>query len=568
MSLRPPPSRAVFSAPTRRPLRIAAGALGYGPIEVDSGPVPPPTAAPPVPVGDPPHPKTRKSSDDAAVAQVSGLVADEELFARPAAEAEFFGPPELQDDWNDWDDKTDQDLDQGQGPGDERFGEQDAPAARGPHRWPGRPTPAWPIRSRDQFTAGVRLLIGLDRKRSRGPVKGKANEDPAWLAGPEPDDGGPTTTTTTKATRQRRQLRGDAPDVSRPDAAATEPATPVRAALLRRSLINPDADLQVVKAPREWSSTLRRVAVITVLGLFMVAGIKQVLWNPIFGTKTATTAVAGLDPAAADAAATRYALDYFSYSPAAAAAGQSALAADVVGGGATAAGWTGTGYLRADSALPGAMFLVDPAHAVIDVTVRISLGMPPAPKPGGAPAAAPASTAAVPAASAASAADPGALPPGWTDLGSRWVTVAVPIDASSGAPKVAASGPILTGETSGQVTAAGSVGDTTTGAATQGVASAFFAAYADSDVAYLAAPGVNLAGLSGAVSLVSLTNWTAAVPAAATTPPTSAVGTGTVTWQLAGTDLQIKQQYAMALTNSQNRWYAAALSPLSPVFAP
>jgi hypothetical protein len=191
--------------------------------------------------------------------------------------------------------------------------------------------------------------------------------------------------------------------------------------------------------------------------------------------------------------------------------------------------------------------------------------MPPAPKPGAAPAP-PAPAAAVP---AASAADPGALPPGWTDLGSRWVTVAVPIDTSSGAPKVAASGPVLTGETAGQVTApAGAVGDTTTGAATQGVATSFFTAYANSDVAYLAAPGVNLAGLSGAVTLVSLTNWTAAVPADATTPPTSAVGTAAVTWQITGTDLQIKQQYAMALTSSQNRWYAAALSPLPPVSAP
>jgi hypothetical protein len=515
VSLQPLPGPAVFSAPTRRPLRIAAGGLGYGQIDIDAAPAPP-------------HPPALNTSDDPAAAAGPARVADEALFADPAAgpNPSFFGPPQQDDD------ETDQDLNEDLD--EDWFGEQDAPTERPPGRRPGRPTPGEPGR----FTSGVRLLIDLNRHRSRSPVKGQAGEDPAWLADPEPD------------------VRPDVPDA--------EPSTPVRAALLRRGLIDPDADLQVAKAPREWSSTLRRVAVAVVLGLFMVAGIKQVLWNPIFGTKTATTAAAELDQAAADAAATRYALDYFSYSPAA--AGQSALAADVVGGGASAAGWTGTGYLRADAALPGGMFVIDPVHAVIDVTVRISVGMPPAPKPGAAPAAPPASTPAVP---AASAADPGALPPGWTDLGSRWVTVAVPIDTSSGAPKVAAAGPVLTGETPGQVTApAGAVGDTTTGAATQGVATSFFAAYAHSDVAYLVAPGVNLAGLSGAVTLVSLTNWTAAVPAAATTPPTSAVGTAAVIWQITGTDLQIKQQYAMALTSSQNRWYAAALSPLPPVSAP
>lgn len=547
MSLRPPPGPSVFSAPTRRPLRIASGGLGYGQIGVDTPPAPPPPTAP---VGQAPHPEALNTSDELAAAPGPALVADEALFADPAAgpDPSFFGPPQQDDD-----EDLNEDLDE------EWFGEQDAPAERPPGRRPGRPTQGEPGRSRGTFTAAVRLLIGVDRNRSRGPVKVQAGEDPAWLAYPEPDDGTPA------ATRQRRGLRGDAqPDPSRLAAADAEPATPVRAALLRRSLIDPDADLQVVKAPREWSSTARRVAVAVVLGLFMVAGIKQVLWNPIFGTKTAITATTVLDQAAADAAATRYALDYFSYSPAA--AGQSALAAGVVGGGASAAGWTGTGYLRADAALPGGMFLIDEAHAVIDVTVRISLGMPPAPKPGAAPAAAPASTAAVP---AASAADPGALPPGWRNLGSRWVTVAVPIDATSGTAKVAATGPVLTGETPGQVTApAGAVGDTTTGAATQGVATSFFAAYANSDVAYLAAPGVNLAGLSGAVTLVSLTNWTAAVPAGTTAPPTGAVGTAAVTWQLAGTDLQIKQQYAMALTNGQNRWYAAALSPLPPVSTP
>ena len=556
-----------FSAPTRRPLTIGAGVLGYDDVDTEpaaAAPAPPAPTMPPVTEtvapATPPAPPTPEAppahggwSTDAAV-----------ITHQPATEADpFFAEPDPADYW-DTEEGDDEPADDGHFADPEPLASprRSRRATRKPRV--SRTAQASTDPSQGKVVSGLRLLVGLDRRPSTRGRKAKMVEggEPSWLVDSEDPE----------AALDEAAAPGEtAPDQAETVAAQPDGppvaagSTPVRAALLRRRLIAPDDDLEVVKAPREWSSTARRVAGGTVLALFLFAGVKQVLWNPIFGTKTATTTAAGLDQTAADAAATRYALDYFSYSPASAAAGQSALQTDVVGGAdITAVRWTGTGYLHADSGLPGGMHLIDPTHAVIQVTVRITLGMPPAPKPGAAAAVA-TTTAAVP---SAATADPGVLPAGWTNLGSRWLTVSVPIDASSGAPKVAASGPVLSGENPGQVTAvAGAVGDTTTSSATQGVASSFFTAYAKSDVAYLAAPGVSLLGLSGAVTLTSLTNWTVAVPAGTTssTAPTTGVGTGTVTWQLAGTDLQIKQQYSMALSNSQSRWYAAALSPLSPI---
>ena len=150
-------------------------------------------------------------------------------------------------------------------------------------------------------------------------------------------------------------------------------------------------------------------------------------------------------------------------------------------------------------------------------------------------------------------------------MGSRWLTLAVPVETSGDVVKVSTAGAILTGEPAGQIAApADAMPDSATATATLPVATSFFTAYAQSNVAYLAQPGVNLTGLSAAVTLASLANWSVIVPTttgSSSTPATGGVGSAAVTWQLDGTDLQIQQNYAIALTNSQSRWYIAALSP-------
>ncbi len=188
-----------------------------------------------------------------------------------------------------------------------------------------------------------------------------------------------------------------------------------------------------------------------------------------------------------------------------------------------------------------------------------------------APAAAPApettadvGTAAVP---SGSASDPGVVPAGWTALGSRWLTLAVPVQSSAGVVKVSPSGAVLSGEAPNLVTADPAwLADPATTTATASVVTSFFPAYAQSNAGYLAEPGVDLAGLAGTVTVASVTGWNVLVPPApvsgSASPVSSGVGAAAVTWQLAGTDLQIQQSYSVALTSSQSRWYIAALSPV------
>ncbi len=416
-----------------------------------------------------------------------------------------------------------------------------------------------------------------------------------------------------------------------------------------RRVSRPSQDLEVSRAPRELGATVRRGLIGLVLLLIAFAGVKQVIWNPIFG-RTAGTAAAGptgMDQVAADGAATKYALDYLSYSPAGAGVAAAAVTADVVGGGdAAPRRWAGSGYLHADTAVPGSWHVVDASHAVVSVQVRVHLAMPPstqatttttaptaaaaptaptspsgaaatptptptkrtptsiptatkpgpaakrprpgkttaAPKPPAAafvapaaaylsasPAAIPApettaevGTAAVP---AGSASDPGAVPAGWTDLGSRWLTLAVPVQSSAGGVKVSPSGAVLSGEAPNLVTADPAwLADPATTTATASVVTSFFPAYAQSNAGYLAEPGVDLAGLAGTVTVASVTGWNVLVPPApvsgSAAAASSGVGAAAVTWQLAGTDLQIQQSYSIALTSSQSRWYIAALSPV------
>jgi len=477
----------------------------------------------------------------------------------------------------------------------------------------------------------LRRVLGLNRPTGAAPARtggaGGASDAsaPGWLSDLE---------------------TGEVPAAADPTAGRQDAAAGGGAARSPRRVSRPSQDLEVSRAPRELGATVRRGLIGLVLLLIAFAGVKQVVWNPLFG-RTAGTAAAGptgMDQVAADGAATKYALDYLSYSPAGAGAAAAAVTADVVAGGdAAPPRWAGSGYLHADTAVPGSWHVVDASHAVVSVTVRVHLAMPstqpttttapttPAaaaapsspssaaapptptkrtptsiptatkpgtaakrPRPGkttaapkppaaalvapaaaylsAAPAAIPAptpettaevGTAAVP---PGSASDPGAVPAGWTDLGSRWLTLAVPVQSNAGVVKVSPSGAVLSGEAPNLVTADPAwLADPATTTATASVVTSFFPAYAQSNAGYLAEPGVDLAGLAGTVTVASVTGWNVLVPPAPVSGAASAssgVGAAAVTWQLAGTDLQIQQSYSIALTNSQSRWYIAALSPV------
>lgn len=398
--------------------------------------------------------------------------------------------------------------------------------------------------------APIRLLrraLGMDRT-SRTARRG--GDD--WL--PQP------TTTGSAGTA--------APVIAEPSADAPVP-TGRRARRARKAASTPEtagtaasADFEVAAAPRGFTAVFWRWIARLLLLVLVLAGLNAVFVRPFRDTATTAPAVSGVDAAAAAALAARFTADYLSYVSTAPAGNTAALTAQLAGtAGVSQLTFTGTGYVRADLVQTGQVGHVDDTHAMVAVTARLRLATPPAGdgQPGGAATTAP----------AAAAADPGPVPAGWTDLGSRWVALVVPVETTPTGLRVSAAGPVFSTEPPGQVVVpAATTGiDADTVAATHDVAVAFFTGYAASNVAYLAAPGVSMGGLGGAVTLSSVDSWSIAVPTDGTDSPTdsssvtSGVGSGSVVWLLAGTELSVVQQYTVAMTHAEGRWYAAALSP-------
>ena len=401
---------------------------------------------------------------------------------------------------------------------------------------PRQPPRSAPVPSRSRFVRFSRNALGLDRpeKPRHGRLPSGGEDDPAWLAGL--DQPAPQVFDDDPNARGGRRVPADAP--------LTGPA-PTRSRLAAEK---PDG-VEVTAAPRGFAAVLWLWVARVAVALIFLAGVNQVFIKPFRSTPAAIVMVP-MNTAASQQAAARYVSDYLSFRPGGGSAQLAALENDAVApAGAAVAQWTGTGYLRTDTVLPGEVTSVDATHATVAVAARIHLAAPPARD-------AASSTAA---AAAPPGADPGPIPAGWTDLGSRWIELTVPVQLSNAAVLVSSEGAVFAGEAPPVIDQpAGSQVDNTVTTATQSVATSLLTAYASSNVAYLAAPGVSLAGLHDAVSLVSLAGWSVSLPPGSTT---TGFGAGLVTWQLTGTDLHITQPYAVALTNSQGRWYGAALSP-------
>ena len=335
------------------------------------------------------------------------------------------------------------------------------------------------------------------------------------------------------------------------------------AAALRRRTSAAD-DFQVATAPRGFAAVFWRWTARVLVVVLLAAGVNQLFIKPLRHPAATAAAVAVIDPAVAGQVAARYAADYLSYSPTRTGANLPALTADSVATASTSTQlFSGAGYVRTDLVQPGQILTVDAAHVLVTETVRIHLAIPPVGT--AAPQVAASSPAGPP---PGSAGDPGPVPAGWTDLGDRWITLTVPVQATPAGLRVSASGAVFSGEPPMVIAPiAGANPDSGTTAATQSVTSAFFTGYGVSDVSYLIPPGAPVTGLSGAATFVALANWTVQTAAAAGTgssapaTPAAGIGTASVTWQLAGTGIQITQQYAASLSLTSGRWYTAALGP-------
>lgn len=452
------------------------------------------------------------------------------------------------------------------------------------------------LRRRSGLARVVRRILGLDRAPSRKNTtpgsdwldeEDEDNDDPGAAAVAAPIHDVPLAATGVGHDREPATAAvaplevGDVQTTSRPRRQRRQPAAATSVA--------------VSESKPDWGARIGKYVIWGLVAIIFAAGLNSIV-RSVLGTRNPAIAEQGttVDQSAAQAAAVRYSLDYFSYSPDTAAAGATALRADVDS--TTVKRWTGTGYLAADSAVAGPIVTIDDTTALVPVTLRIRLAMPPArdtePAAPAAPTSetapsndgsAPASPEPVPSTSrprpsAASAAptvpggaagDPGQIPSGWTDLGSRWVTVSVPVRAGAdGSIKATGGGAVLVGEVvDGTIGRVDPMADSDQSTTTQTAVERFFTGYAASDTAYVSAPGVDMTGLSEVVTVTGQTRWSADMPATdgtnSSTPLTATelTGTAAVTWQLTGTDLSIVQTYRAAMTLSQGRWYVAQLAP-------
>lgn len=148
-------------------------------------------------------------------------------------------------------------------------------------------------------------------------------------------------------------------------------------------------------------------------------------------------------------------------------------------------------------------------------------------------------------------------------VGDGWVYLAVPVwAAGSGELAVAGSPTLVSPPRTGQAPQVGLGGvDSRLGEELEPELAAFFRAYADSSQAELdrfAAPGVELAGLGGAVAFDRLAGLEAA-PAG----PGRARADATVVWQTAD-GLALSQTYRLELIRRDGDWFVADLGPPAP----
>lgn len=283
--------------------------------------------------------------------------------------------------------------------------------------------------------------------------------------------------------------------------------------------------------------------------------------------RTAVTGISALseEPSAAPSApavsdarlqgfASVVALEYLSWSGETKARRQQALARYAAAG-VDIDGWSGSGRLLADSAVPMAITRASGSAAVVTLRVRVTpfsatdeQGQPEkqtsAQKNGTVP-------------NVASAPDPVAA--GWERLSPRWLSLAVPVARRDGHLVVTAT-PALVGSPPGsaphQAVMDASRADAATTQATRGAVTTLMRHYGSGELGYSRASGAEFSGLDGAVSLVEIVDWQMA-PAPAGTQSSRRVGDVTVAWELGSGAGQLTSTYRIALAGQHDKWLLA-----------
>lgn len=373
--------------------------------------------------------------------------------------------------------------------------------------------------------ATVLRLLNLDQIAAARAAR-RAGRDTAW---PDPDEAGELEPTAAGATRLE-------PDGS----LATRVTVPW---------------LAEAEPPRlVWGRRVGRALLYAVLGLACLTGVRTWLRpaTPPPPPPVAAETVFPRDEAAA--AAEHFARAYLELDQDVPERRDEALRADLPAGADPRLGWDGRGYQRVLDTQGARVEVLDATHARVRVYALTQARLPAA-APGTAPFAQ-----AAPRAGAASrsTATPTPTAPGYSPA--RWVALEVPVAAAG--PRVVVTGP--PGRVGAWPPAAyqaprSARDDTALSTATRAMIAEFMTAYADGRASGVAAPGAQVAGLDGSVTLVGVESWTVWQGVGDTRE-----GRVAVRWADVATGSRLGQTYRVTITQvtgaGAERWQVASIS--------
>ena len=283
-----------------------------------------------------------------------------------------------------------------------------------------------------------------------------------------------------------------------------------------------DPDHTTTGTPGRWPVLAGRAVLYGALAVVLAAGLKTI----VFGSASRPVAVRPVPavsgpgqrfPAvAAEAFAAEFTRAYLTWPDGGVDAYRRAVAAYLPPGGDALGGWNGTGHQTVAAVIPAGVVSTSDRDGTVTVAAALN--------------------------------------------GGGWIHLAVPVTVQGSGLVVAGTPAIVPGPPAPQPLAAPAAVPSDDGAADEArpTLARVFAAYGSGDdqtLTYLAAPGVHLAGLAGAVSLVALDGLS--VDAA---PGDSRIGHATVRWALAGAPgSTLTQTYRVDLVRRDGRWYVAGI---------
>lgn len=268
---------------------------------------------------------------------------------------------------------------------------------------------------------------------------------------------------------------------------------------------------------RTRNARIGRVMLQVLVGLCIVSGAWNLIGHPIarvlFPPAAPPAATEPLDSGAVSRVAVAYTADLFTYDSTAPETTATALAR-WTGQGTETSPWSGSGTIRPDLVTAGQV-VTDGAHrAIVQTSARITDGK-----------------------------------------ARSWVPLSVVVADVDGQLIVASA--TFSGDAPTVLHRPGDTVDSDLTTATSDAASDLVTAIGTGDLGYVTAPRVQLTGLSGSVELASLSSWTVIEE-----DGESRYGTATATWQLAGTDLTVRQPIALHITQVEGRWLLDSYGPV------